>query len=106
MEYGKKAQYERWIKPAQPSTLYPFAYNFILVNSIEQLRDILSQNFNVVAFDTETTGLNLDEAKLVGYSFCFNGKDAYYVPVDHAEYETDTVVNKTEISQEEYLKNK
>ena len=106
MEYGKKAQYERWIKPAQPSTLYPFAYNFILVNSIEQLRDILSQNFNVVAFDTETTGLNLDEAKLVGYSFCFNGKDAYYVPVDHAEYETDIIVNKIEISQEEYLKNK
>ena len=36
-----------------------------------------------MGFDTETTGLNPEEDSIVGYSFAFNGKDAYYVPVNH-----------------------
>jgi DNA polymerase-1 len=32
-------------------------------------------------FDTETTGLNTREAKLVGISFSFSSHEAYYVPV-------------------------
>lgn len=36
---------------------------------------------------TETTGLNFEEIDLVGYSFCLDGKTAYYVPVYHFQYE-------------------
>ncbi len=37
----------------------------------------------VLAFDTETTGLDYDNDKLVGFSFCFNEEQAYYVPFNH-----------------------
>ncbi len=37
----------------------------------------------IVAFDTETTGLEYDKDKLVGFSFCINEKEAYYVPFAH-----------------------
>ena len=97
-EFNKKQQYQRWILPAQPSPLYPLAYNFVLVNSIDELKTILKTPFTEVSFDTETTGLDLDEAFLVGYSFCFDGRTAYYVPVDHAEYEV-----LSEITKEEYI---
>lgn len=97
-EFNKKQQYQRWILPAQPSPLYPLAYNFVLVNSIDELKIILKTPFTEISFDTETTGLDLDEAFLVGYSFCFDGRTAYYVPVDHAEYEV-----LSEITKEEYI---
>jgi len=38
----------------------------------------------VVAFDTETTGLDYEKDKLVGFSFCFNENEAYYVPFAHS----------------------
>ncbi|MEO1954953.1 MAG: 5'-3' exonuclease H3TH domain-containing protein, partial [Campylobacterales bacterium] len=38
---------------------------------------------SVVAFDTETTGLEYDKDKLVGFSFCFDEKEAFYVPFAH-----------------------
>ena len=98
--FEDKKKYERWIKPAQPSTLYPFAYNFILINTIDELKSVLKQPFRTMAFDTETTGLNHDEIFMVGYSFCFDEKNAYYVPVDHAEYFVPT--SEREISKEEY----
>ena len=37
----------------------------------------------LIAFDTETTGLNYDKDKLVGFSFCVNDEEAYYVPFRH-----------------------
>lgn len=105
MEYGKKAMYQRWFPQVEPSQLYPLAYNFILIDSLDMLKSILSTNFRYIAFDTETTGLNLDEDFLVGYSFCFDGKNAYYVPVDHAEYELDEEISREIISKEEFEKN-
>ena len=38
----------------------------------------------IVAFDTETTGLDTKSARLVGYSFCFAEDKAYYVPISHS----------------------
>lgn len=86
---AKKEQYECWLKQAPISNLYPYAYNFVLIKTIEELKTVLSTNFNFIAFDTETTGLNPDEAELVGYSFCYDGKNAYYVPVNHAPYQDE-----------------
>jgi len=37
----------------------------------------------IVAFDTETTGLEYDKDKLVGFSFCIDDTEAYYVPFAH-----------------------
>ncbi|UFS63666.1 DNA polymerase I [Sulfurimonas sp. HSL-3221] len=38
----------------------------------------------LVAFDTETTGLDYLEDTMVGFSFCLNAEEAYYVPVGHS----------------------
>jgi len=38
----------------------------------------------VVAFDTETTGLDYKTDSLVGFSFAFDEKNAYYVPLTHS----------------------
>ncbi len=38
---------------------------------------------DIVAFDTETTGLDYYNDTLVGFSFCVNENEAYYVPLAH-----------------------
>lgn len=37
-----------------------------------------------VGFDCESDSLEMQEAHLVGFSFCFDGVNAYYVPVGHS----------------------
>jgi DNA polymerase-1 len=37
----------------------------------------------IVAFDTETTGLDTKKADMVGFSFCTESQKAYYVPISH-----------------------
>lgn len=49
---------------------------------LNRVLDTISKD-SIVAFDTETTGLNYDKDKLVGFSFSFNDKEAYYVPFAH-----------------------
>lgn len=61
--------------------------NFIdkLILNEDELFEIL-KNINddtIIAFDTETTGLDSKNAKIVGFSFCFNEEFAYYVPLSH-----------------------
>ncbi len=56
-----------------------------LITDNAELIKILS-TFNadtLVAFDTETTGLDYNKDHLVGFSFCVNEKEAYYVPFAH-----------------------
>ncbi len=50
---------------------------------LEKLAAELSKQ-KVFAFDTETTGLDVLTADLVGMSFSFKAEEAYYVPVGHA----------------------
>lgn len=56
-----------------------------LLTDVKELNAILeSLNADtVVAFDTETTGLDYEKDNLVGFSFCLNEQEAYYVPFAH-----------------------
>lgn len=84
MPEGKaKFNYKSWIDPVQESKDFPEKYNFHLVENIEELKNVLSEKTATMGFDTETTGLNHEDIFMVGYSFCMNGRDAYYVPVKH-----------------------
>ncbi len=46
----------------------------------------------IVAFDTETTGLDTKVAKMVGFSFCVDAQKAYYVPIGHSYLGVDEQV--------------
>ncbi|KGI56243.1 DNA polymerase I [Campylobacter sp. MIT 97-5078] len=39
---------------------------------------------SIIAFDTETTGLDTKSAKIVGFSFCMNEQVAFYIPLAHS----------------------
>ena len=52
------------------------------LESVEPVLDSIPQGARV-GFDCESDSLDLQEAQLVGFSFCFDGSNAYYVPVGH-----------------------
>lgn len=58
----------------------------VLVDTDEALMRII-QNIplnSIIAFDTETTGLDATKDHLVGFSFSADGKSGYYVPMMHS----------------------
>ncbi len=57
----------------------------ILIDTNEALMELVSTitSDTLVAFDTETTGLNPHTDSLVGFSFSMDGKIGYYVPMAH-----------------------
>ncbi len=56
-----------------------------LITDAQELHTLLQSldKGSLIAFDTETTGLDYEKDKLVGFSFCLNEKEAYYVPFAH-----------------------
>ena len=54
-----------------------------LVNEEDQLKELIKllHTQKEVCFDTETTSLDARNAELVGISFSFKSKEAFYVPI-------------------------
>jgi len=61
------------------------SFKATLITDAKELNKILNtiESGSVIAFDTETTGLDYEHDKLVGFSFCFDEREAFYVPFDH-----------------------
>jgi len=51
---------------------------------------------DLVAFDTETTGLDTKSARMVGFSFCTSPEKAYYVPVGHSYLGVEAQVSEAD----------
>ena len=70
-----------YVEPKRPT----LSFKAITLDTKEKLDAILDtlNKDTIVAFDTETTGLDTKVAKMVGFSFCFARDEAYYVPVGH-----------------------
>ncbi|MCZ6167262.1 DNA polymerase I [Campylobacter ureolyticus] len=62
-----------------------YKFEAILLNDEKKLKEVLEKidKDSIVAFDTETTGLDSRNSKIVGFSFCFECERAYYVPLNH-----------------------
>jgi DNA polymerase-1 len=68
-------------KPKEPT----LSFEAITLDTKEKLNAVIDsiESDTIVAFDTETTGLDTKVAKMVGFSFCTATDKAYYVPVGH-----------------------
>lgn len=66
-------------------TAASFTFKTTLLDNEASLNAVLAKLTpeSLVAFDTETTGLDYTKDKLVGFSFCFDESEAYYVPFGH-----------------------
>lgn len=71
------------IPPVQEAIKLEF--EAVLLTSKEELLKIIYSipKDAIVAFDTETTSVDVKVAKIVGFSFCFDKQKAYYVPISH-----------------------
>ena len=69
-------------EPPKPNEL---GFEAKLLDSKEELERVLAsiEEGSVVAFDTETTSLDVKSTQLVGFSFAFEEGRAYYVPIAH-----------------------
>ena len=75
-------------------TTTPHVYHLIdTIEKREQLISDLSKQ-SIFCFDTETTGLDVQTAELVGMSFSFNVSEAYYIPVPENREEAELLVNE------------
>ena len=63
---------------------------YILLNSKKEFEFVLNQieKKGFCAIDTETNSLNIESAKLVGISLCYEETSSYYIPLNHQNEDT------------------
>lgn len=69
----------------QQNRIKSIEFESILLDNEKKLFEVIASipEDSLVAFDTETTDVDTKNAKLVGFSFCFDEVKSYYVPVGH-----------------------
>jgi len=75
-------------------TLETVKPTYKLVETIEDCKALFEKLcvLKSFAFDTETTSLNAIEAEIVGMSFSYKAKEAYYVPLSSEESSRDEIL--------------
>lgn len=76
-------------------------FETICINDEKTLENLLNivNSDDLIAFDTETTGLDTKNADIVGFSFAFSKNKAYYVPLLHEGSKISKNCAKWAISQ-------
>jgi DNA polymerase-1 len=71
-------------------------HNYILVNTDDLINQLTNKLINQtqICFDTETTGIDANDAELVGLSFSVTPGEAYYVPCPANRDECIALLNK------------
>ncbi|MDO9153676.1 MAG: DNA polymerase I [Paludibacter sp.] len=77
-------------------TIKNVPHTYILIDTKVKRADLISKLFmhKSVCFDTETTGVDVFTADLVGLSFCFNKGEAYYVTLPHDRTEAIAILKE------------
>lgn len=63
--------------------------NIVTISNEKQLDEFLSHVQKVIAFDTETTGLNQITDKIVGISLAYDNTHGAYIPIHHITKSAD-----------------
>jgi len=82
---------------AEPSVCTSLEGCSVLIDTDEALERLIAAFApnTMIAFDTETTGLNPHTDTLVGFSFSTDGKTGYYVPMGHSYLGVGPQVSQT-----------
>ena len=83
------------IKNGPSQSLKSTAHNYQLVDKEEDMHKLcdLFITKQIISFDTETTSTEAINAELVGLSFAFKEREAFYVPVPTDRDEAQKIVN-------------
>ena len=83
-------------------TINDTPHNYVLANTAEHFNEMLHelQKADEFCFDTETTGLDIFNSKLVGISFAIKAHHGWYVPFNGNEDETKATLNKLKFALE------
>ncbi|MEE8359323.1 MAG: DNA polymerase I, partial [Candidatus Omnitrophota bacterium] len=87
-ELFRELEFRNLLKEVLPQDEWLSDYKTI--RSEEEFKELLSKlkTKKEIALDFETTDSNPMVAELVGVSFCFKEKEAFYIPLKHIEEET------------------
>ncbi len=86
---------EEKMLPTEINTIDNTEHNYIFVDSEEEAKQVyeLLKNKKSICFDTETTGLDANQAELVGISFAVKSGEAWYVSVPENYHEAQIITN-------------
>lgn len=67
--------------------------NYRTVQTVEDVNALLQhiENYELIAFDTEDTGLNVRKDRVIGFSVCGNVGESYYFPILKYNSKLDTI---------------
>ena len=93
--YEDSMQNEEIEEVEDKKTIQNTAHHYHLIKEKPEIKSLAEQLLQQksICFDTETTGLDPNNAELVGISFCFKAGEAYYIPVPEIYSEALEVVN-------------
>lgn len=65
-------------------------HTYQLVQTDDEIKTLVSElsKYDLISFDTETTGIDAHQAELVGLSFAVKAGEAYYIPLPSDQQET------------------
>ena len=77
---------------------------FKKIDSIAELNIIIQEinKIGFVAIDIETNSLQIEKAKLVGISLCYNETNAFYLPINHQDKDTNKKI-KNQLTENKVL---
>ena len=78
------------------NTIENTPHTYHLADTSEKIKQLVSllKNQKSICFDTETTGLDMQEAELVGMSFAFQPHEAWYVPLPENYNDSHKIVQE------------
>jgi len=80
----------------QKSTIHTTVHQYHLIDTPELRQSLIYflSLQDIICFDTETTSVDAVEAELVGMSFAYRAREAYYVPVPANKSEAQAIVDE------------
>lgn len=77
-------------------TINTVVHDYHIIDTPELRQKLISylQNQEELCFDTETTGLDAIQAKLIGIAFSYFKNEAYYVPVPIDQQEAQAIIDE------------